>query len=167
MHEYAEDVERLQQLLDAGHETAGGHHAAIHSPEVRLTAEELVARLPGMQVFVVATVSSDGRPFTAPVDTFLLRGRWWFGTSERALRARHLARRPGISATRVEDEALVVTMHGRAVPVDLTRADGLDLAAHLTRHYGSQWAEWGLTCPYFEIEPTRLFAADMSRRAVT
>jgi uncharacterized pyridoxamine 5'-phosphate oxidase family protein len=69
-----------------------------------------------MRVFVLATASRDGRPLTGPVDTYLVEGRLHFGTAPDAVRARHLASNPAVSATYVEGEGLVVTVHGRAVP---------------------------------------------------
>jgi len=167
VYEGMDDLEGLQALLDRSHASAGSHHAEVHAPRVRLTAVELCERLPGMQVFVVATVSSDGRPFTGPVDTFLFRGRLWFGTSPRALRARHLSRNAAVSATLVHGETLVVTVHGHAAPVDLQTGHGLALAGHLTSHYGDAWAREFLPASYFVIEPQRLFAADMARHHVT
>ena len=162
MHESQNDLRRLQSLLDASYQAAGAHHAEIHSDRVRLTAAELAEALPWMQVLVVATVSSDGRPFVGPVDAFLLRGRIYFGTSPQALRARHLLRNPAVSATFVHGEELVVTAHGRALPVDLDADTAL--VDHLITHYGQQWwQEWGRSGAYFVIEPDRLFAADMRR----
>lgn len=161
MRETPEDLARLQALLDDTYARAGAHLASIHTPEARLTASELVERLPWMQVFVVATASQDGRPFTGPVDTFLHRGWFWFGTAADAVRARHLAVNPGVSATHVRGEALVVTVHGSARRQALR--DHPDFVAHLRQHYGGGYDDLGIDVnPYYRIEPTRLYAADMS-----
>ncbi len=161
MHETPEDLAWLQQVLDDSYARAGDHLREIHTDAARLTAEALVARTEGMRVFVVATVSADGRPFTGPVDAFLYRGRVHFGTSPAAVRARHLAREPAVSATLVEGEALVVTVHGRARHLDLRGADA-DFAAVTRAHYGSGWDEWEGAPPAYAIEPVRMFAADMT-----
>ena len=166
MHETPEDLTRLQQLLDRTYAAGGSHLTDIHTPEARLDACEVVDRLVGMNVFVVATVSSDGRPFTGPVDTFLFRGRLHFGTSPLALRARHLAERPAVSATHVRGEELVVTVHGQVRRLDLRGADA-DFAALTREHYGTGWDEWEDDPAAWAIEPDRMLAADMSVHTAT
>jgi hypothetical protein len=164
MHETADDLAWLQQLLDRTYSVAGSHLLGIHGPPTRLDASQVVQRLAGMNVFVVATLSSDGRVFTAPVDAFLFRGRVHFGTSPDALRARHLAARPTVSATHVRGEELVVTVHGRARRLELLGADA-DFAALTRAHYGTGWDEWEGPPVAWAIEPDRMFAADLSRLA--
>lgn len=164
MNETDQDLDRLQGLLERTYATAGSHLRDIHTPAARVDAAELVERLAGMHVFVVATVSSDGRVFTGPVDGFLFRARVHFGTSPTALRARHLARRPTVSATHVRGEGLVVTVHGRALPLDLRRADA-EFATVTREHYGTGWDEWEGPPAAWAIEPDSMFAADMSAHA--
>jgi hypothetical protein len=161
MHETAEDLVWLESVLERSYATAGPHLRDIHTPKARIDVSEVVERLDGMNVFVIATVSSDGRPFTGPVDAFLFRGRVHFGTSPEALRARHLLARPTISATHVRGEELVVTVHGRARLLDLKGADA-DFAAVTRAHYGTGWDEWDGSPAPWAIEPDRMFAADMS-----
>ncbi len=161
MEEGAEDLAALQGLLDRSYAAAGTHLRAIHTPEARLDAARLVEIYTGMQVLVVATVSADGRPFTGPVDSFLYRGRFHFGTDPGALRAGHLRRNPAISATHVRGEGLVVTVHGRARPLDL-RGEDQDFAGVTRAWYGTGWDEWDPAPAVYAIEPDRLFAADMS-----
>lgn len=165
MHETRAELDQLQRLLDRSYAAAGAHLRDVHTPQARLSAEDVVARLPGMQVFVVATVSGDGRPFTGPVDTFLFHGRLHFGTAPQALRARHLSARPATSATHVRGEELVVTVHGTARPLDLRGSDA-EFAALTRAHYGTGWDEWDGPPAAFAIEPTRMLAADMSVHAV-
>ena len=59
---------RLQALLDRSYASAGSHLLAIHTPERRLSAEQICARLTGMRLLALATVSADGRPLVGPVD---------------------------------------------------------------------------------------------------
>lgn len=161
MHETDDDLARLQACLDQSYAAAGAHLASIHTDAVRLTAEQLVDRLTGMRVLVVATVSRDGRPFTGPVDSFLIGGRFHFGTDAGALRTRHLAANDAVSATYVEGEGLVVTVHGRAQPVE----HGLDptYGQVLRQNYGPFDVDrWMADNPAWAIEPDRVFAADMS-----
>lgn len=164
MRETDADLDWLQDLLDRSHAAGGPHLRSIHTDAARLDAAAVVARLQGMQVLVVATVTADGRPLTGPVDSFLYRGRFHFGTSPQAVRTRHLDRRPQVSATHVRGEALVVTVHGTARPLDLAGADAgfADLTRH---HYGTGWDEWDPPPPAWRIEPRRMFAADMSVHA--
>lgn len=156
------DVQWLQACLDDSYRRAGDHLRGIHTDPARLTAAELVRRLPTMHVMVVATASSDGRPFTGPVDAFLHHGRIHFGTAPTALRARHLAARPAISVTYVEGENLCLTVHGRARPLDLQGRDAA-YADRLRVHYGADWAEdVGDGAAYYAVDPDRVLAADMS-----
>lgn len=166
MQETSEDLARLQDLLDRTYAAGGPHLLDIHTPRVRLDAAEVVERLTGMQVFVVATVSATGRVFTGPVDGFLFRGRIHFGTAPTALRARHLAARPTVSATHVRGEALVVTVHGRARRLELRGADA-DFAGLTREHYGTGWDEWEGPPIAWAIEADRMLAADMSLRTRT
>jgi hypothetical protein len=161
MQETVEDLAWIQDLLDRTYAAGGPHLREIHTREARLDAAEVVDRLDGMNIFVVATVSSDGRVFTGPVDGFLFRGRVHFGTSPEALRARHLASRPTVSATHVRGEELVVTVHGRARPLELRGADA-DFAALTREHYGTGWDDWDGPPAAWAIEPDRMLAADMS-----
>lgn len=158
MRETADDLRWLQAVLDDSYARAGDHLRMIHTDEARLTAEDVVARLDGMRVFVVATVASDGRPFTGPVDTYLVRGRLHFGTSPEAVRARHLAANPAVSATYVEGEGLVVTVHGRVVPAD--HAAGTPYGDVIREHHDDVTFFDGT--PNWAIEPERMFAADMA-----
>lgn len=158
MHESPEDLRRLQALLDDSYARAGDHLRMIHTDEARLSAEDVVARLDGMRVFVVATVASDGRPFTGPVDTYLAAGRLHFGTSPEAVRTRHLAANPAVSATYVEGEGVVITVHGRAVPVEA--AADTAFGAAVVAHHGELGVYDGASS--WAIEPDRIFAADMT-----
>lgn len=161
MQETTADLAWLQELLDRSYASGGPHLLDIHTGAARLDAAEVVARLVGMHVFVVATVSSDGRVFTGPVDGFLFRGRVHFGTSPVALRSRHLSARPTVSATHVRGEEIVVTVHGRARLLDLRGADA-DFAAVTREYYGTGWDEWEGSPVAWAIEPDRMLAADMS-----
>ena len=166
MQETDDDLDELQKLLQRSYGAAGPHLRDVHTSGARVDASELVDRLSGMNVFVVATVSSEGRVFTGPVDGFLFHGRVHFGTSPVALRTRHLERRATISATHVRGEGLVVTVHGRARPLDL-RGDDADFADLTREHYGTGWDEWDGPPATWAIEPHRMFAADMSVHTAT
>src|SRR5262245_41912506 len=115
MQETAADVAALQELLDRSFAAAGPHLLGISTPERRLSAEQLADRLTGMRLLALATVTADGRP----VDGIFFRGAFHFGTSPEALRWRHIEARPQVSATHLPGEELAVTVHGRAVQIDI------------------------------------------------
>jgi len=163
MHELPEDMARLQEVLDSSYEQAGDHLLAIHTPQRRLAAADLVQRLQGMRLLVVATVSAAGRPVTGPVDGVFHRGSFYFGTSANAIRWRHLRRNPAISATHLPTEDWAVVVHGVAVPVDTSLAHPEGLRATLlevyTPRYGPQWEEFlDSGAVYARIEAERMFA---------
>jgi general stress protein 26 len=120
MLETPEEFARLQDLLDVSMTAAGPHLRDIISDERRLTAQALSERLPGMRLLVLATVTADGRPLCGPVDGYFLHGTFWFSSGRDAVRMRHLASRPAVSATHLPGEDLAVTVHGRAdvLPLD-------------------------------------------------
>src|ERR1700704_73446 len=119
MQETPEDIAQLQDLLDRSHAAGGRHLRSIITPERRVNAADLVERLQGMRLLVLATVTADGRPLTGPVDGIFYRGAFHFGSSPPSFRLRHIRSRPQVSATHLPGEELSVTVHGTAVPVDL------------------------------------------------
>jgi uncharacterized pyridoxamine 5'-phosphate oxidase family protein len=169
VHETPEDIESLQQLLDRSYEGAGKNLSDIHSQGRRLSATELSERLQGPRWLIVATVSSDCRPFTAQVDGTFYRSRFYFGVNDtRSLKARHLSRNPAISATHVPSDNWVVTVHGRAERVNVSRVGepGINrvLIDTYKQRYGAEWTDDVLRSDsvYFRIEPVRMFTLDLS-----
>lgn len=162
MHETADDLVRLQDLLDRSYAAAGPHLARIHTPERRLTALEVVDLLTGMRLLTVATVTADGRPVAGPVDGIFFRGAFHFGSSPDSVRFRHLAVRPQVSAVHLPGEHLAVTVHGRAVPVDISDTTGAGLRSTLLEiyvpRYGPQWETFLDSGPvYARIDADRMF----------
>ena len=119
MHETPADLVALQSLLDRSYATAGRHLRSIITPERRLTADEVADRLTGMRLLALATVTADGRPIVGPVDGIFFRGSFHFGSAPDSVRFRHIRNRPQVSATHLPGEELAVTVHGRAVPLDI------------------------------------------------
>jgi hypothetical protein len=118
MRETAADLERLQALLDESVAKASPFlRRSFEMPERSLSASELAARLDGLIVVSLATVTAKGEPRVAPIDAVFLRGRFYVPTVAQAARARHLARRPGVSVTYYEGRSLAVIVHGRAAAV--------------------------------------------------
>ena len=164
MHETPEDLAALQELIDRSYANAGPHLLRIHSPERRLSAEQLAERLQGMCLLSLATVTADGRPIVGPVDGIFYRGAFHFGSSPDSVRFRHIAKRPQVSATHLPGEELAVTVHGRAVPVD-TRSGGFRQAVldiYVPR-YGESWVDDILDAGsiYARIDADRMFTFHM------
>jgi Pyridoxamine 5'-phosphate oxidase len=164
MHETAEDLATLQALIDRSYAAAGPHLLRIHTPERRLTAEQVCDRLTGMCLLALATVSSAGRPIVGPVDGIFFRGAFHFGSSPDSVRFRHIAARPWVSATHLPGEELAVTVHGRAERVDISsgpfRQTLLDI---YTPRYGDEWGESFLDSGpvYARIDAERMFTFAM------
>jgi nitroimidazol reductase NimA-like FMN-containing flavoprotein (pyridoxamine 5'-phosphate oxidase superfamily) len=170
VRENPEDIARVQSLLDRSYEAAGTHLRSIHTQQRRLSAADLVQRLQGMCLLVLATVSSAGRPVTGPVDSVFHRGAFYFGTSPDAIRWRHLSRNPAVSATHLPSEDWAVIVHGTAVPAETGRPDREGLRATLlevyTPRYGAQWENFLDSGPvYARIEAERMFALDVTAGA--
>ena len=166
MHETREDLAVLQRLLDDSYARAGRHLLSIHAPERRLTAEQVTERLDGMRLLALATVSADGRPVVGPVDGIFYRGAFHFGSAPDSLRFRHIRVRPQVSATHLPGEELAITVHGRAVLVDVSPAGDAGFRQTLldvyVPRYGPQWEEFLDSGPvYARIEAERIFTFSM------
>ncbi len=163
VHESPADIADLQQLLDRSYAAAGAHLLSIHTPDRRLGAEQVAERLRGMRLLALATVTADGRPVVGPVDGIFYRGSFYFGSAPDSSRFRHIRARPQVSATHVPSEALAVTVHGRAVPIDVRDRDSAGfrdtlLGVYVPR-YGPGWEEFLDSGPlYARIDAERMFA---------
>lgn len=165
VHETPDDLAALQDLLDRSYDQAGPHLRRIITPERRLTADQVSQRLMGMRLLALATVTSDGRPIVGPVDGIFFRGAFHFGSSPDSVRFRHIRARPHVSATHLPGEELAVTVHGRAVPVDI-RDDPFRealLEVYVPR-YGPEWEHDFLDSGplYARIEADRMFTFQMT-----
>jgi uncharacterized pyridoxamine 5'-phosphate oxidase family protein len=158
MHETEEDIASLQELLDRSYAAAGPHLLRIHTPERRLRAEQVVERLTGMRLLVLATSAADGRPFVGPVDGVFYRGAFHFGSAPDSLRFRHIRTRPEVSATHLPGEELAITVHGRAVPLDTRSPEEEGFRRCLLDIYGAGWESFLDSGPvYARIEAERMF----------
>jgi hypothetical protein len=166
MHETPEDLAALQTVLDRSMDGAGAHLKRIITDDRRLTAAEVAERLTGMRLLALATATVDGRPIVGPVDGIFLRGAFHFGSAPDSVRFRHIRARPHVSATHLPGEELAVTVHGRAVPVDVNGPEGAQLRQTLldiyVPRYGESWAEMLESgAVYARIEPERMFTFHM------
>ena len=166
MHESPADIEALQDLIDRSYAAAGPHLLRIHAPERRLGAEEVVARLTGMCLLTLATVTAEGRPIAGPVDGIFYRGAFHFGSSPDSVRFRHIRERPHVSATHLPGEELGITVHGRAVPVDPSAERGGGFRQALldiyVPRYGPGWEKFlDSGVAYARIDADRMFTFAM------
>jgi Pyridoxamine 5'-phosphate oxidase len=158
MHETPDDIRALQQLLDRSYESAGPHLRSITTPERRVDAAALAARLTGMCLLVVATVTADCRPIAGPLDGIFYRGAFHFGTAPDSVRYRHLLTRPQVSATHMPREEFAVNVHGRAAPVEVTGGFRETLLEVYVPRYGPDWEEFLDSGPvYMRIDADRMF----------
>jgi Pyridoxamine 5'-phosphate oxidase len=166
VHESAADIEALQELLDRSYAAAGTHLLRIHTPERRLSAAEVAQRLTGMCLLTVATATADCRPIAGPVDGIFYRGAFHFGSSPDSVRFRHIRERPHVSATHLPGEELGITVHGRAVPIDVRAEENAGFRRALldiyVPRYGPEWETFLDSGPLFgRIEADRMFAFGM------
>jgi uncharacterized pyridoxamine 5'-phosphate oxidase family protein len=161
LYETAEDLADLQRLLDESAAAAGGHLHSIFDEEHRVSAEQLVGLLVGVNVLDVATVTARGEPRVAPVDGLFYRGHWYFGSSPESARFRHLRQRPAVSACHTRGEEFAVIVHGRATEIDIEDAANAAFVDFLygiyIPRYGPDWPEFMSGCPYAVIDATRMF----------
>ncbi|MGD0983994.1 MAG: pyridoxamine 5'-phosphate oxidase family protein [Acidimicrobiales bacterium] len=162
MNETEEDLGRLQELLDHSYASAGRHLREVITPERRLTAREVCDRLTGMRLLTLATVTSDGRPLTGPVDGVFYRGAFHFGSAPDSVRIRHIRHRPYVSATYVPGEEFSVTVHGTATLLDMRAAENANLRQILldlyTPVYGDTWEDFLDANVRARIDADRLFS---------
>jgi nitroimidazol reductase NimA-like FMN-containing flavoprotein (pyridoxamine 5'-phosphate oxidase superfamily) len=162
MHETSDDLAALQALIDRSYASAGRHLLSIHTPQRRLTAEQVVQRLQGMCLLSLATVTSDGRPIVGPVDGIFYRGAFHFGSAPDSVRFRHIRARPQVSATHLPGEELAITVHGRAVPIDVKSEQHAGFRRTLlgiyAPRYGTEWEQFLDSGPvYARIDAERMF----------
>jgi nitroimidazol reductase NimA-like FMN-containing flavoprotein (pyridoxamine 5'-phosphate oxidase superfamily) len=160
-----EDLRRLQDLLDRSDASAGPHLREVITPERRLSARQLCSRLTGMRLLALATVTSDGRPLVGPVDGVFYRGAFHFGSSPDSVRVHHISRRPQVSATHVPGEEFSVTVHGRAMPLDMRAEANAGLRRVLlelyTPRYGPAWEDFLDANVRVRIDADRMFTFHM------
>ena len=166
MRESDADLVRMQELLDASYAAAGTHLLRIHAEERRPDAATIAERLQGMRLLTLATVSKAGRPVSGPVDGVFLHGSFHFGSAPDSARARHIARRADVSATHLPGEEFAVSVHGTAIPLDISAPEGAELRSALLEIYIPRYGEsreavtdfLDSGVAYWRIEARRMFA---------
>jgi general stress protein 26 len=166
MFETPSELASLDALLDSSFERAGAHLIGIISPERRLTAADLTRYLVGVRHLVLATVSARGEPRCSAVDGLFIHGRFWFSTSGESIKARHLERRPALSAAHVVGDDVGVFVHGDARVVRGGPGEADDLRPYWTAVYDSAPEDW-VAAPgdarYVEIVARSMYSYAFSR----
>jgi nitroimidazol reductase NimA-like FMN-containing flavoprotein (pyridoxamine 5'-phosphate oxidase superfamily) len=158
MRETADDLERLQRLLDESVARASGFlRSSFQMPERSLSAEALVARLDGSLTVALGTVTARGEPRVAPISAFFLKAAFYVPTVAESARARHLARRPAASLTYFERTSLAVIAHGNVeiIPTDHPAFDELDETQTALGHQSPR--DWQGRPVYLRLEPNALY----------
>ena len=125
-----------------------------------------------MVLLTLATATEDGRPLAGPVDGIFYRGAFHFGSSPGSVRFRHIRRRPYVSATHLPGEEFAVTVHGRAVELDLQEADNSGFRSALFEvylpRYGADWETFLGSGPvYARIDADRMFTLSIASANTT
>ncbi|MEO3807803.1 pyridoxamine 5'-phosphate oxidase family protein [Sphaerisporangium sp. B11E5] len=161
MFETEAELDQLQALLDASLARSTAHLRSIVTPGERtLPARRLTEVLTGMCTLALSTVTASGEPRISGVDGHFLHGKWIFGTSVTAAKARHISARPAVSAAYMRGEEIGVFTHGTAHvlnPQDAPPDPGwASVKAHLAAHYGDSPGEspgdWDGVV-YYRLEP--------------
>jgi hypothetical protein len=158
--ETPDELQALQDLLDASFARASDHLKSIMTPERRLPAERLVADLPIPAVLNIATTTAKGEPRLSAVDGHFLHGHWHFTTAADSPKARQLQARPAISASFTPRDGFGVFCHGTVV--ELRGGPREALRAHFSETYGSDPESWGDGIAYCRIDATWLVAFAMT-----
>jgi hypothetical protein len=163
MRENAQEIRKLQELLDSSYARAGEHLKDITTPERRMTAEQVV-RLFGdeQKQLVLATVTEDGRPLAAPVDAILFHGSIYLLMTAVSVRGRHLMRRPKLSVSFCQGDDYAVNAHGRAEIIEPGHADWQAVDDQVRTIYGGSVRDMSPEGMYVRVEPAFMhtYAAD-------
>lgn len=159
MHEIENDLQELQELLDASYERAGSHLRSIWGEETRLDAAALVNEMTGVQVLDLATVTPKGEPRVAPVDGLFYRGHFWFGSAENSVRFRNIRSNSAVSGVVTHGlETFLVLVHGNAEEIDPRGPQAGGFAKYPREIYDFDWDEMHPTAPYARIEARTMLA---------
>lgn len=158
MRETADDLDRLQRLLDDSIERASDFlRRSFQMPERSLSAEQLVARLEGSLSVALATVTAGGEPRVAPINAFFFRASFYVPTVAESARARHLARRPAASLTYYEGTSLAVIAHGQVVIIGAENPAFGELDATQEELGRQSPREWQGHAVYLRLEPSSIY----------
>ncbi|MBA2560472.1 MAG: pyridoxamine 5'-phosphate oxidase family protein [Propionibacteriales bacterium] len=154
MQETADELAALQALLDESRARSTAHLRSIINDDHAVGATQLVARLTGMRLLSVATVTKTAQPRISALDGHFLHARWVFSTTGTSAKARHLRARPAVSVAHIESEEFAVFAHGQVEFLEPQTADFDTVLGHLSEHYGSSPLSWGDDIVLCRVQPT-------------
>ena len=162
MHETPEDLAALQDLLDRSYAQAGPHLLRIITPERRLSAEQVAERLTGCGCWRSRPSRPTGGRSSGRSTASSSAARSTSARRRTPCASRHIGARPQVSATHLPGEELAVTVHGRAVPVDVAPrrapASGRRCWRSTSLATGRSGREFLDSGPvYARIDPERMF----------
>jgi hypothetical protein len=96
-----------------------------------------------MRLLALASVTADGRPIVGPVDGIFFRALSTSARHRIRVRFRHIKNRPHVSAMHLPGEEFAVTVHGRAVPVDIHSDAGAEFRQTLLEVYVARYGSQG------------------------
>ncbi|MEV5411517.1 pyridoxamine 5'-phosphate oxidase family protein [Thermopolyspora sp. NPDC052614] len=156
MRETPEELDELQSLLDASLSRSTTHLRSIFTGR-SVTADQLTRILTGMCTLALSTVTAKGEPRISGADGHFLHGKWHFGTSRTAAKARHLAARPAASVAHLRGEDLGVFTHGTVEILNPEHgepsADWPELLAYFKDFYGDDAFDWDNEVVYYRLHP--------------
>jgi general stress protein 26 len=155
--ETPEDLQRLQGLIDHSFERAQSPQLRfIMTPDLALSAAEVVEMFRGRKVAVLATANSRSEPYASPVDVFMVRGRFQLGTTKSSLRARHMKRNANVSLCYYEGDDFAVIVHGAAVAIEPGHPEWQDADKAWTEVYGGSATGLAPDVLYYRIDARRV-----------
>jgi hypothetical protein len=163
MYEADSELAQLQTVIDQSMASAGEQLRSIARPDRRLSAAQLVETLRGKAQMAVATVRSRGEPRVSPLDVLLMHGRFFFCTSARAAKVRHLRDRPAVSIASIDSDVVGVTAHGQARLHEWGSPAFADLDREYLAVYGGTPSTHDEAVVFIEVNPSRVSTFD--RRA--
>jgi hypothetical protein len=144
MDETPQDLDELQQLLDRSIQQAGEYlRTCLEMPEHSLKATQITRHLQGILTAAAGTVTARGEPRVAPVGCIFYRAQFHIPTVRNAARAKHVAKRPGISLSLFDGNDLAMIVHGCATIVPSSMPDFKELDRTLQEAVGRGVLDWG------------------------
>jgi hypothetical protein len=163
VYETADELARLQRLIDMSMAGASEQLRSIAHERRRLSAAEVTEILQGPAQMAVATVTVNGEPRVSPLDVLVMHGRFYFCTSGRAAKVAHLRQRPAISLTYIDSDIVGVTVHGQATLHEWGAPRFAELDQEFLAVYGGTPSTEEELVVFIEVEPMRVYTYD--RRA--
>jgi general stress protein 26 len=167
MFETADELAALDELLAASFAGAGDHLTGIISPGRRLDAADLCRYLTGVKHLVLSTVTAAGEPRCSAVDGLFLHGSFWFSTSAASVKARHLDRRPALSAAHVLGDDVGVFVHGTARLVHGSTEESARISHYWADVYAGgtpeDWVDAPRDARYVQIQASAMFTYAFNR----